>query len=145
MRGCGFHALLLGALFGFGGYYLIAAEPSKAPESVPVSELPTVLKHIADKKAVLVDVRTPSERKEYRLEGSIHLPLAEIKQAAADPAQLKAYLAKHLPQDKIIYVHCQAGLRAKQACLVAANSGFDLRTLKADYDELLEAGFKPAK
>lgn len=145
MRGCGFHALLLCTLLGFGGYFLLAAEPTKEAKTAPVESLETVQKNIADKKAILVDVRSPREWKEGHLDGAIHLPISEWKKASADSAELKAYLTKNLPTDKIVYIHCLVGLRAKMACDYATGQGYDLRPLVVNYADLVKAGFQEAK
>jgi phage shock protein E len=138
-------SLLLFTFLAWGGTALMAAEPPKQVVTIPATELSTVKKNIADGKAVLVDVRSVNERQENNLQGTIHLPLAEIKKHATSPDELKEYLAKHLPKDKVIYVHCQAGVRAKQACVLCIESGLNLQSLNADYDELLEAGFMNVK
>lgn len=146
MRGCGIHALLLCTLLGFSGYILLAAEPVKETNAAPAAEsLDAVQKNIADKNAILVDVRSLKEWKEGHLDGAIHLPIGEWKKASADPAALKAYLAKNLPTDKIVYIHCLVGIRAKMACGFAEGQGYDLRPLVVNYADLVKAGFKEAK
>ena len=56
-----------------------------------------------------------------------------------------AVLAQQMSKDKVIYLHCKAGAR----CLVAADLlkkyGYDVRPLKAGYDDLVKAGFPKAK
>jgi rhodanese-related sulfurtransferase len=146
MRGCGLHALLLCAFLGFGGYMLLAADPVKETPPAPAAEsLDVVQKNIADKKAILVDVRSPREWKEGHLDGAIHLPIGEWKKASADPAALKAYLAKNLPTDKIVYIHCLVGIRAKMACDFAKGQDYNLRPLVVNYADLVKAGFKEVK
>ena len=146
MRGCGLHALLLCTLLGFDSYMLIAAEPSEEAKAVPVAEsLDAVQKNIADQKAILVDVRSAKEWKEGHLDGAIHLPIGEWKKASANPAAINAYLAKNLPKQKIVYVHCLVGIRAKMACDFGAGQGYDLRPLVVNYADLVKAGFKEAK
>lgn len=115
-----------------------AAEPT-------TDSLEIVKKNIAEKKAVLVDVRSEKEWTEGHVEGAIHLPIAEIKKVADNQAALLKLLTDKLPKDKIIYVHCGAGGRAKQACTIGAECGLDLRALKPGYKALLEAGFAQAK
>jgi rhodanese-related sulfurtransferase len=150
MRGCGLHAFLLCTLLGLGGYMLIAAEAAKettpATKELPVAEsLDAVQKNIADKRAILVDVRSPKEWNAGHLDGAVHLPIVEWKQAAADPAKIKEYLEKNLPKDKIVYVHCLVGMRAKMACGFAEGQGYDLRPLLVNYADLVKAGFKEVK
>jgi rhodanese-related sulfurtransferase len=110
-----------------------AAEQTKDP-------LPTVQKKIADKKAVLVDVREKSEWDEGHIEGAIFLPLSSLKEKA-DPAAL----AKVLPKDKEIYTHCVVGKRSLAAANILEKLGYDVQSLKPGYEDLVKAGFKPAK
>ncbi|MGC4001911.1 MAG: rhodanese-like domain-containing protein [Pirellulales bacterium] len=116
-----------------------AVEPTK-------DSLETVKKNLAEKQAVLVDVRSLDEWKEGHVEGALHLPLAEIKKRSTDKEALAKWLAEQLPADKIVYVHCMAGIRAKQACgLLEPADKRDWRCLKAGYEDLLDAGLPKAK
>lgn len=150
MSGCGINALLITIFLGCGGNLLIAAEPAKetAPpkaETPVVESLDTVQKNIADKRAILVDVRSPREWNAGHLDGAVHLPIGEWKQASAHPAKLKGYLDKNLPKDRIVYVHCLVGIRAKMACGFAEGKGYDLRPLVVNYADLVKAGFQEVK
>ncbi len=46
---------------------------------------------------------------------------------------------------KTVYVHCQSGGRCPIAADVLSKLGYDARPLKQGYEDLLKAGFKPAK
>lgn len=61
----------------------------------------------------LIDVRNPAERKLGSIEGSINIPLDELRNKLDD-----------LPKDKVIYVHCQVGLRGYLACQILKQNGF---------------------
>ena len=56
-----------------------------------------------------------------------------------------ADLLKMLPKDKIIYTHCRAGIRALACGEILKKHGFDVRPLKAGFQELVEAGFEKAE
>jgi phage shock protein E len=99
--------------------------------------LETVHKNIADKKAVLVDVREKSEWDLGHIEGAIFLPLTKLQQKVDTIA-----LAKLLPKDKIIYTHCVAGVRSVTAGSILEKLGYEVRPLKPGYKELVDFGFK---
>ena len=99
----------------------------------------TVKKALADKKAVLLDVREQAEWNAGHLQGAQLLPLSKLK-----GDDIKALL-KDLPKDKPIYAHCKAGGRCLQAAEILIKQGYDVRPLKQGYADLLEAGFSKAK
>jgi rhodanese-related sulfurtransferase len=101
--------------------------------------LQTVRKKVADGDAVLVDVREEAEWKDGHLKSARLLPLSRIK---ANPNAED--VRKALPKGKPIYLHCAAGGRCRIAADLLKKDGYDLRPLKAGYDELLEAGFEKA-
>ncbi len=70
---------------------------------------------LAGKPILLIDVRTPAEFRNARVPFAINIPLDQL-----DPAALKA---GHADPNQPIYVICQSGGRAAQACskLLAAN------------------------
>ena len=109
-----------------------AAEPTK-------DTLATVKKSIADEKAVLVDVREQSEWDAGHIDGAVFLPLSELRDGLdADT------LAKRLPKDRILYTHCVVGKRSLTAADILLKHGYDVRSLKPGYKELIDAGFKKA-
>lgn len=57
----------------------------------------------------------------------------------------KEELAKVLPKDKVIYLHCAAGGRSLQAAGILKKQGYDVRPLKSGLDALLDACFPAAK
>jgi rhodanese-related sulfurtransferase len=102
--------------------------------------LETVKKNIAEKKAVLVDVREKSEWGEGHIEDSIFLPLSALKKGLT-----KEQLAKVLPKDRILYTFCVVGKRAVTAEDILEKFGYEGRSLKPGYKELVKAGFKKAE
>jgi phage shock protein E len=110
-----------------------AVEPTK-------DSLDTVKKLIAEKKAVLVDVREKSEWDEGHLKDAIHLPLSAIKKGVSAEE-----LSKITGKDTVVYLHCRSGARSLDAAKRLATTKRDLRSLEAGYDDLLKAGFPQAK
>jgi rhodanese-related sulfurtransferase len=129
--------LLLFALAAFLARPLAAAEHTK-------DSLETVKKNLAEKKAVLVDVREPREWDKGVLKGAELLSLSNLQKAQADPAAL-GKLTKVLPKDRIVYCHCARGVRALIAADILEKLGYDVRPLKPGFDELRQGGFTVEK
>jgi len=122
-------ALALVFLAGEG----IAAEHTK-------DSLDMVKQATAAGKAILVDVREEEEWVEGHVVGAKLLPLSSLEKGI--PAD---ELTKTLAKGKIVYVHCQAGGRCKEAADILAKSGYDVRALKPGFPALEKAGFPTAK
>lgn len=123
---------ILSSLIVFTYGHVHAAELSDDP-------LPTVQENVATHKAVLADVREPGEWKEGHVEGAISLPLSSLKKGADTRA-----LEQQLPKDKIVYTHCVMGVRALKAANILEKLGYNVRPLKAGYEDLVKAGFEKA-
>src|SRR5215467_7988587 len=124
--------LMVSGLIGFIYSHVHAAELSGDP-------LPTVQENVATQKAVLVDVREPGEWKAGHVEGAISLPLSSIKKGGDTNA-----IEQQVPKDKIVYTHCVMGVRALKAAKILEKLGYNVRPLKANYEDLVKAGFKKA-
>jgi len=98
--------------------------------------LDVVQQGVAQQKAVLVDCREPDEWKDGHVTGAVSLPLSTLERGVP-PDQL----ARILPKDKIVYVHCLAGGRCLAAAKILQKSGYDVRPLKPGYPDLTKAGF----
>ena len=96
-------------------------------------------KLVAEGRAVLVDVREPGEWKEGHVEGAISLPLSALKNGGDTSA-----VEHQLPKDKIVYTHCVMGVRALKAAKILEGLGYNVRPLKAGYEDLVKAGFEKA-
>jgi len=101
--------------------------------------LPTVQENVVTHKAVLVDVREPGEWKEGHVEGAISVPLSSLKNGVDTSA-----LENQGPKDKIVYTHCVRGVRALKAAKILEELGYNVRPLKAGYEDLVKAGFGKA-
>lgn len=128
---CRLNGLLLAVL-------LLVPVSSLAAEHTSDS-LPTVRRGLAERKAVLLDVREKAEWADGHLSEARLLPLSVLKQGVP-----KEDLARFLPAQKVIYLHCAAGGRSLKAAAILRKQGYDARPLKPGYGELLEAGFSPA-
>lgn len=112
-----------------------------APAADHTKDTPdTVKKALAEKKAILLDVREQNEWNEGHLKDARFVPLSKLRKEAD-----LELLLKELPRDKPIYAHCKAGGRCLQAAEILQKKGFDVRPLKQGYQDLLEAGFEKAK
>lgn len=109
------------------------------PQEHTKDSLDTVKKALADKKAVLIDVREKSEWDDGRLKDAKLVPLSTLK-----GDKLPADLAKILPKEKIAYLHCGSGKRVLKAAEVLRKAGYDVRPLKDGYKSLLDKGFPKA-
>lgn len=108
-------------------------------------DTPAVIKaNLANKKAVIMDVREQEEREEGVLAGAIHVPHSQIEAAAADSAALKRLgeaLASKIFAKTIVYTHCASGYRSRKAATVLEKLGYEVRPLKAGYQQLVGQGF----
>jgi len=102
--------------------------------------LATVRENVTAEKAVLVDVREKKEWDAGHVEGAIFLPLSALKKGIDAET-----LAKALPSDKVLYIHCVVGKRAVAAGNVLEEFEYAVRPIKPGYKELIEAGFKKAE
>jgi rhodanese-related sulfurtransferase len=62
---------------------------------------------------VLVDVRTPNERKQKRIPGSVGMPLNHLAERASE-----------LPADRPLLVYCAGGYRSSIAASLLQRHGF---------------------
>jgi rhodanese-related sulfurtransferase len=124
------------ALFLFGS-------PVSAETEFTRDSLDKVKQQLAEKKAVLVDVREPSEWNRGHVADAVLVPLGELAKKAKEP-DFAAQLEKSVPKDKIVYCHCAKGGRAVLAADVFQKLGYDVRPLKPGYQDLLGAGFPKA-
>jgi rhodanese-related sulfurtransferase len=99
----------------------------------------TIQKNLAEKKAVLLDVRELSEWNAGHLRDAVLVPLSKLR-AAKDPKEV----LKDVDSKKIIYCHCRAGGRALTAAKLLKQQGYDVRPLKQGYEELMKAGLPKA-
>ena len=73
---------------------------------------------IVSEGGVLIDVREPVEREFGYIDGSINIPLNELRDRLEE-----------LPKDKTIHVSCQVGLRGYLATRILKNHGFNVKNV----------------
>jgi phage shock protein E len=117
------------------GRLLFAQEPLTHTKD----SLDAVKDNLKAGKAIMVDVREQNEWEAGHLKEAKLIPQSKLKQES----QL-AELLKGLPKDKIIYTHCRAGGRALACGDILKKQGYDVRPLKAGFDDLVKAGFEKA-
>lgn len=111
----------------------LAAEPTK-------DSLATVRQALAEKKAVLLDVREVDEWNAGHLKDARLLPLSRIRAGLTrEQAETAGLEAK-----KIIYCHCRSGRRTLTAADELKKLGYDVRPLGQGFEDLLSAGFAKA-
>lgn len=128
-------ALAATALFGLFATLLVAQEPLTHTKET----LADVKKNVEAGKAVLLDVREPSETAAGYVKGAVLIPQSKLKVESELAALLKG-----LPKDKVIYTHCKAGGRAVTCGEILKKQGYDVRPLKPGYEQLIQAGFEKA-
>jgi len=73
-------------------------------------------------KNIVLDIGESAEREIGHIDGSIHIPLGELRNRFDE-----------LPKDKKIHTYCQVGLRGYIACRILKNNGFDASSLSGGY------------
>jgi rhodanese-related sulfurtransferase len=116
-----------------------ATTADRTPIEFTKDSIKVVKQNVAEEKAVLVDVRSKEEWEKGHLKDSIFLPSTAIRKR-----RYPEELTELLPDDKILYTFCVVGMRAKKAAAALVKQGYEVRTLKPGYDELIEAGFSEA-
>lgn len=122
----------------FALLFLVAASDARPSAEFTRDSLDVVAKNLAEKKAVLVDVRSVQEWNQGHIQGAIFLPIDSLRKYSLDPKRLQATL----PKNKILYTYCLVGMRAKAAATILEKQGFTVRALKPGYEDLVRAGFK---
>ena len=121
----------------------LVAQPAKRVVHTKDS-LEVVKARLAKGTAVLLDVREPFEWNDGHLKAATLVPLSDLREAQGDTDFAKK-LAKKLPHNKVIYLHCRSGGRVLAATPILRAMKFDVRPLKAGYSTLVKAGFEKAK
>ncbi len=114
--------------------------PAKFTRTGHVTDgLDMVKRRVEDKSAVLIDVREQEEWDRGHLDRAVLVPSSLVR-AGELPVDLK----KSLPMDKPIYCHCKSGGRVLIVSKLLRAEGYDIRPLKAGYEQLLKEGFAKA-
>ncbi len=105
-----------------------------------VDELNLVKSRVEKKQAVLLDIREEDEWEEGHLQAARLVPLSRVKDG-----EIPEDLLKLFPKDRPIYLHCRSGGRVLKCASVLKAKGYDLRPLKAGFEQLAEFGFATAE
>lgn len=129
---CSAKGLILAAMVLFPAATSLAADHTR-------DSLMTVQKGLTEQKAVLVDVREKDEWDSGHLRDARLLPLSALERGVK-----KDDLARFLPANKVVYLHCASGGRCLQAAEILKKYGYDVRPLRPGFDDLIDAGFPGA-
>lgn len=139
-------SLLAGLMLGLAPGVLAQAPQKIGNDGYATDSLDAIKKQVAERKAVLVDVREKNEWDQGHLNGAVFLPLSQLTAWERDglaPAD-KAALEKALPKGAVVFTHCAAGGRSVPGGEILRKLGHDARPLRQGYQALLQAGFAKA-
>jgi rhodanese-related sulfurtransferase/ubiquinone/menaquinone biosynthesis C-methylase UbiE len=105
--------------------------------------LEVVKERLAKGEALLLDVREQDEWDAGHLAQATLVPLSVLREKGTSK-EFADELAGELPK-KVLYCHCRSGGRVLAAAPILKRLGYDIRPLKAGYDDLLKAGFPKAE
>ena len=114
-------------------------------EDVPHTKdsLKLVKSRVEAETAALLDIREQAEWKAGHLKVAVFVPLSELKKS--NPSKEVQKVLSSLNKNEPIYLHCRSGRRVLTATPLLKRMGFDVRPLKAGFDELRKNGFEVAK
>jgi len=78
--------------------------------------------------ASVVDVRLPSEFRQRALRDAVNLPLAQLREGAAE----------RLKRNAPVLVYCSTGERSAAACFILARLGFEVKALQGGLTRVLK-------
>ena len=90
----------------------MSTEPLKGPDAISVHELADI--RSSGKALTVLDVREARELDVCRLEGALHIPMAQISACTDD-----------LPTDQLLVVLCHHGVRSQMVVDFLRSAGFD--------------------
>jgi rhodanese-related sulfurtransferase len=90
----------------------MSTEPPRGSDAISVRELAEI--RSAGKEHTVLDVREARELNVCRLEGALHIPMAEIPARTND-----------LPTDRLLVVICHHGARSEMVVDFLRSAGFD--------------------
>lgn len=120
MTGDIFIYILIGLVIAFYAWKMFIGR------SIPQYSPREIEAYLKETDAILLDVRTNSERKRGHIKGSLHIPLHELTSRADE---LKKY------KEKEIICYCQSGSRSVSAALKLRKLGFTTGNLQGGIGE----------
>jgi rhodanese-related sulfurtransferase len=91
-----------------------------------------LLEEFTNGRIVILDVREPKEWAAGHIRGAIHCPIKQVEAGQLPP---------ELPQNKPIYCHCAAGVRAKRAANALRSRYPDVHSVSYNVEQFRSAGF----
>ena len=85
-------------------------------------------------EVVLIDVREKNEWDEGHVSGAKLLSLSKISKGAT-----KAEIESVVGKDKVVYLHCKAGVRCMKAAEILEKQGFKVQAIDLPVGELINS------
>ena len=85
-------------------------------------------------EVVLIDVREKNEWDEGHVLGAKLLPLSKISKGAT-----KEEIESVVGKDKVVYLHCKAGVRCMKAAEILEKQGFKVQAIDLPVGELINS------
>jgi len=102
-----------------GGIEAAEAQPGLLQHTDRITAVTVAEELESSAPPLILDVRTPGERKEKRIDGSLPIPLSHLRERMSE-----------IPRDRPIVVHCAGGYRSAIAASLLRQNGFtDVRDL----------------
>ncbi len=109
-------------MVGFLAMGSISAKAQSAAKDFKNVDVPTFKKMMGEKDVVILDVRTPREYAQGKIEGAVNMPLNTITSKASSLDKGKKYL-----------VYCRSGARSRRASILLSRRGFEVYNLAHGY------------
>ena len=110
----------------------------------PPASIDEIEKNLAERKAMLVDVREGRETAEGYVVGAVLVPLSLLEQGVQAEGFAQV-LEQKLPKERVLYCYDRLGPRTSTAAGLFAKLGYEAIPLKLSYQDLVAEGFVTAK
>ena len=113
------------------------AEPSEVQYTE--DSVPKIQETLKAETAIVIDVRSQGEWDAGHLAVAKWIPMDKFADLAPDTQSIEG-----LGKDKAIYIYCRSGNRAMRAAKILQAMGYQVRPLKAGFQQLVDEGMQPA-
>jgi|GEM_PF-2748933 len=98
-----------------------------------------ILQELREGNAQLIDIRERNEWEQLHFKCAIHIPLSDLARGIGVET-----LKEIKRSDKIIYIHCRSGNRARKAQEILAQHGCrEIHIIPISMMKMIDEGFRP--